>query len=89
MHSFPKLSTSYFYNVLNTWNFPYYRKKKKKSIFSNYSSGSFKFGTKLTEIRKGLLTSQSGPKSENSGRISDGKKVSVTRHLCKGSQISC
>lgn len=28
MHSFPKLSTSYFYNILNT-----YRKKKSKFYF--------------------------------------------------------
>lgn len=33
IHSFPKLSPSYFYNVLNTWNFPHYRKKNVNSIF--------------------------------------------------------
>lgn len=43
IHGFPKLSTSYFYDDLNTWNFPHYRKKKVNSIFSNYSSGGFKF----------------------------------------------
>lgn len=43
MHGFPKLSTSYFYDDLNTWNFPHYRKKKVNSVFSNYSSGGFKF----------------------------------------------